>query len=341
METLLHPLLLGLLVALLAGGAAAYFLGFRRHSTLEADAGVRSLCAMKWRDYAHLIEDLLRERGFVRTGEERRPGEDGFDLLMARGSSRYLVECKNSAAHSVTAQVVRDLAAVVDLQGVEGAVLATTGTVDAAALELAANRRVEILTGAELWRQVKPWVPHDLLEEAQAHARAGDRRKLIISSAVALVAGIVVALSASMLAPEPASAPASAGAAASVVVAPAPSATPATSAAGMPAKMPDASLTEAALASRRASAALEVRGNPLVQHAVWSTKSTMVVTLHQPGAQIPDSLFDEVCRILVQYEELRYSRVQMESPPAPAAATETEASQPSSSSATVRWKSCL
>jgi len=338
MEILQHPLLLGLLAALLAGGAAAYFLGFWRRGFVEADAGIRALCGMKWRDFAHLIEDLLRERGFVRSGDERRPGEGGFDLLMARGSSRYLVECKNSASHAVTAHVVRDLAAVVDLEGVEGAVLATTGTVDAAAVQLAANRRVEILAGAELWRQIKPWVPHDLREEVETVARSGGRKMLLISAAAALLAGVGAASIAGLSTPAPiATRPAERVAAAKPK---ATTAVPVTASAAAAVRMPDASLSESDLATRRASAALEVRGNPLVQNAIWSTKSTIVVTLHEAGAQIPDALIDEVCRILVQYEELRYSRVQLESP-ALATADGVAADASSSPSAAVRWKSCL
>ena len=93
--------------------------------------------------------------------------------------------------------------------------------------------------------------------------------------------------------------------------------------------MPDASLTEDQLAARRASAALELRGNPTVQNAIWATKSTLVVTLHQAGVAVPDSMFDEACRVLVQYEELRYTRVQVESPALDPASTPN-----------VRWRQC-
>lgn len=328
------PTLIGLLAALIAGLLASLALGLWRGGRNETSAGLQALCGMKWREYSHLIEDLLRERGFARGGDDRRPGEGGFDLLMTRGTSRYLVECKNGAAHRVTEQSVRELAALVEMQGAEGAVLATTGEVDPAAYLTAANRRVELIAGPNLWRQVKPWVPHDLKLEVEASARGGIAKGVVISLACAMLAGLATAAlwprPVTEMAPE-----ATSVAAPPAPVAAAPAAEPPTDATGpaaaprAPAALPDPNLTEDELASRRAMAAMETRSNPAVLNAVWSTKSTMVATLRQPGAEITDALFEHICGVLVQFEELRYTRLQIESP-----AVDPKAP------ATVRFKQC-
>ena len=96
-----------------------------------------------------------------------------------------------------------------------------------------------------------------------------------------------------------------------------------------PIALPDPNLSEAELTTRRAMAAMEARSNPAILNAVWSTKSTMVATLRQPGAEITDALFEHLCGVLVQFEELRYTRLQIESP-----ALDPKAP------ATVRWKQC-
>jgi restriction system protein len=327
------PTLVGLLAALIAGLGASFALGLWRGGRNETSAGLQALCGMKWREYSHLIEDLLRERGFARGADDRRPGEGGFDLLMTRGTSRYLVECKNGAAHRVTEQSVRDLAALVEMQGAEGAVLATTGEVDAAACVTAANRRVELIAGPNLWRQVKPWVPHDLKLEVEASARGGLAKGIAISLACAALAGFATVA----LWPRPVTDTAPVAAAAAPPPAPAvtptadPSAAapPPAAAPRAPAALPDPNLTEEELASRRAMAAMETRSNPAVLNAVWSTKSTMVATLRQPGAEITDALFEHICGVLVQFEELRYTRLQIESP-----AVDPKAP------ATVRFKQC-
>ena len=340
METLVHPTLLGVAAALIVGLIASYAVGLWRGRQSETKAGLEALCGMKWRDYAHLIEDLLQERGFARQTEDRRPGEGGFDLMMVRGSSRYLIECKNGAAHRVTEQSIRDLAGLVELQGAEGAVLATTGRVDPAALDLAANRRVEVLSGPDLWRQAKPWMPHDLREEAESRARGGFTKRLVMTLLFATIAGVLVAALApqreapaplATTAAPPASVPATSAAPAVPAQAPAPEAAPIVEAPpAAPAVLPDGSLTEEQLQTRRAAAAMEIRSNPIVLNAVWTTKSTMVVTLRQAGGEIPDALFDDVCKILVLNEEMRYTRVQVDSP-----------APDDDTPAKVRWRQCI
>ena len=368
MEILAHPTLLAVAAALLIGLGASFALGLWRRGRTEAQAGIRALCGVKWRDYAHLIEDLLQERGFTRSTDERRPGEGGFDLMMTRGSSLYLIECKNGAAHRVTEQSIRDLAKVVEMQDAEGAVLATTGRVEPAALQLAANRRIEVLSGPDLWRQVKPWVAHDLRDEAEAQARGGFSKRLLLTGLIALTSGLLVAVlvpspegdeAREVAAVAPAATPPVAiqppptelaaepsvpsspdvssapdvsdqpGVPSNPSVSSAPDVSSAPSVPNAPMTMPDASMTEDQREARRASAVLEVRGNPVVKNANWSTKSTLVVSLEQPGAEVPDALFDEFCRILVQYEEMRYSRLQVETP-----VVEPDAAP------TVRWRQC-
>lgn len=330
MEIFAQPTLLAVAAALLIALAASFALGLWRRGRTEADAGIHALCGMKWRDYAHLIEDLLQERGYSRSDEERRPGEGGFDLMMTRGTSRYLVECKNGAAHRVTEQSIRELAKVIEMQGAEGAILATTGLVELAALQLAANRRIEVLAGPDLWRQVKLWVPHDLRDEAEGRARAEVTKRLLLTGLAALTGGLAVAAlfprqnvdtareANPIVAPAPSTVAIPSPAAAELAVDP-----------GVPTTMPDAGMSDDERTARRASAALEMRANPVVKNALWSTKSTLVVSLHQPGAAVPDALFDEFCRILVQYEEMRYTRLQVETP-----AVEPDAAP------TVRWRQC-
>jgi hypothetical protein len=314
-------------IALLAGLVAAGGFGLWRRGRIEARAGIGALCAMKWRDYAHLVEDLLRERGFRRGDEARRPGDGGFDLMMERGSARYLVDCKNGGTHHITEQAVHDLAALMEMHGAEGAVLATTGVADTAALQLAANRRIEILAGPSLWQQIKPWLPHDLRDEIARNARGAHTKRAALSVAVALVCGVLALAIAPMLQREPVTKTPPAAIEATPPLTPA--ATPArapTPAAPFP-EVPD--LTPDQLASRRASAVMEVRGMPSVANAAWSTQSTFVVTLHRARTEVPAEFFDDICRRLLQYEEMRFTRLQVETQGAPG-----EAVVP------VRWRQC-
>jgi restriction system protein len=326
-----HPYLLAVPIAIAVAFIVAALLGVPRRGQLEALAGLRALRELDWQDYAHLVEDLLRERGYTRPEAERSPGEGGFDLFMERGSSRYLIECKNSAADRVSAAVVTNLSMLIDRWHADGAVIASTQTVEPAADALALNRRIEILAGDELWRQIKPWVPHETRVDAEAFEVRARRRRI----AVALVCGIAAGVLFAMFAPlpeRPIPAPATTPAAAVVAgepAVPASAPAPAVEAPVTAVRLPPQQLEEAELERRRGTAAMEVRGIPAVQSALWSTRSTLVVVLHTPGAPITDSLFEEACRVLLQFEELRFTRMQIESPP-----LET------GGASAVRWRSC-
>jgi hypothetical protein len=299
--------LLAALAAVAVGLFAASLLGVWRRGRAEARAGTAALCSFKWRDYAHLIEDILIERGFKRAGGERRPGDDGFDLLMERGKSKYLVDCKNGSSHQIAEKEVRDLVAVMQMQGAEGAVFATCGKVEPLARRLAASRGVEIIAGEELWRQARPWVPHEVREEVQAKARAERSRLALYSLASALAAGLGTLLLLPLLQRDAADVAVVADTPAEVVLR-APAKTAARNGSALPLP-PELSPEEAQ--ARRTSAALEVRSLPAVHNAMWSTRSTLVVTL-RPGVELTQELPEEMCTRILQYEELRYIRMQIE-----------------------------
>ena len=87
-----------------------------------------------------------------------------------------------------------------------------------------------------------------------------------------------------------------------------------------------AKLTPEQLAARRAEAAKRVAALPRVSQAAWSAQRTLLVTIRQASDEKTDNqLLEETCRLLVQQEEMRFTRVQLET---------TDASQ------RVRWRLC-
>ena len=86
-----------------------------------------------------------------------------------------------------------------------------------------------------------------------------------------------------------------------------------------------ASLSTAEMARRRAEAAKTVSLITHIDTAVWSTQRTLLVTLNRTDGK-DKAMIDEVCRILTQYEEMRFTRIQLESP--------------TDSGLTVRWRLC-
>jgi hypothetical protein len=86
-------------------------------------------------------------------------------------------------------------------------------------------------------------------------------------------------------------------------------------------------MSEEQLEERRQEAAklaATVRG---IETAEWSTKSTLVLRLLSERLEEPDVVTSEACEQLVRFEELRYTRLQLE----PAAVQENPR---------IRWRQC-
>ncbi len=303
---------------------AARILGAFRTERVEARAGIALLCAMRWNEYSRLISEVLKDRGMQPAGADRTPGQDGFDLLFARGTACYLVQCRNGANQTVTSAAVSQLHSLVQVQEADGAIIVSCAGASPDASKLAHERRIEILAGPELWAHVKPWVAHDQRVDAESVAQTAKRQRLLSAALVALLAAIAAFTVIRLYAPEPSAPPPIAAPAAAPARAPAAAPTP-----GTP-TLPDANLTEQQLASRRASAVMEVRDLTSMASASWSTRSTLQISLREPleDAELA-VVVEDVCRSLLQHEELRYTRLQIDVP-----------GNGSEQPAQVRWRQC-
>lgn len=351
---LASPPVLALLAFLLVGAIGLPLSGALRRRRFEAVHGLAALCAMRWQDFAQLIEALLAERGLKRSRTERTPGDGGFDLLLERGTSRYLLVCKNAADQQVAAQTLIELQTTIEREEADGAIVATCGYAEPAALERARSRAIEVIAGHALWRQVRHLIPFDVRDDAVAAAARASRQRLLRLLGVAVLVTVLVWIVATHVVGTPAApnpnpvAPATRAPAmpeSPPAVGPAPIAAPAS--AGSTPALPDPTLTEADHENRRSQSAAEVRTLPGIADASWSTKSTLVVSLAGNVTTLPDALVDDICRVLLQYEEQRYTRLQLEfgggsaaapaadAPVDPAPAPDGDVHPP-----TVRWRQC-
>src|SRR5690606_33331466 len=119
---------------------------------------------------------------------DRHPGKEGFDILMTRGAACYLVQCKQVGSRGVGERAVRDFAGTVRLQGAEGGILVSTGPADAAARRAADSVGIELMPGVELWRQLRPLLPVDLVGEIEQSVRLRRGRKALLALAISVAA---------------------------------------------------------------------------------------------------------------------------------------------------------
>lgn len=150
------------------GGAGLSAWRRRQRRSLVADIAQSrasaALDAMTWRDFERLVGDGFRLQGY-RVAETGGGGPDGgVDLVLKKGSEKFVVQCKQWRALKVGVTVVRELYGVMAARGAAGGFVVTSGRFTGDAVEFARGRNIELIDGPRL---------HALLRRAQTPQTVG------------------------------------------------------------------------------------------------------------------------------------------------------------------------
>lgn len=323
------PLFAAIAVTVIALLASTWWFGVYRRRKAEREAGVQALASMKWRECAGLVLQSLAEKGYQEEPSSRQPGDGGTEFLLVRDGERYVLGYKHGTAYRLGEANVRDFANAVQLAGAKGGILVTLGSAEGHARVLARRYEVDLIDGPQLWPQVESLVPPTVIEGIRAEASRGIERGRRAGLAGSLGLGLLAFAALHLLAPGDAGdATATTGIA---TAAPATAAAPPTDAASLQVEAARKALAEVEnlsdedRAKRRLAAAQRVAELAEADTAVWSTASTLVISMDSADG-LDRGLVNEACAILVGYEELRFSRLQLE--------------PPAGSDAPVRWRQC-
>lgn len=110
----------------------------------------RAISGMSWRDFELLIGEAFRSRGFSVQDQGGKGPDGGVDLVLAKGSERHLVQCKQWRATKVGVTVIRELYGVMSAKGATGGFVVTSGVFTQDALEFARGRNIELIDGPQL-----------------------------------------------------------------------------------------------------------------------------------------------------------------------------------------------
>ncbi len=298
------PMTTAVLIALVLGGAGSAWVWLVQHRRVVRSFGLSALAAMRWRESSRFIIDALEGQGF--TASRLSPDVDQAqkaDLLLNRGDQTWLLSFKQGVEYRVDAKMVRQMSAAVRDSNASGGIIATLGRIRGEARKHPEN--IELIDGGTLWPLVSPLLPPSLHSDVTARAR----RRTIRASGVAWLGALLVGLAASLLIPTTVFEPArdTAGTTKAPTAA---SSTPASKPADVGEKMlaPIAATEE----EQRRDIAIAVAALPGIDRALWATRSTLVALVH---AGASDEQIDGICKVLAPYDDLRYSRVQLQPPP--------------------------
>ena len=299
----MFPLLIALVVFVLVGIAITAFLRKQPTHANDLKLGLAHLAELRWRDFAKLVLQAMQARGYEIVRDNDGPADglptDGGDILLRQGDQRTLLSCKYGNASVVGAQSVLGLGKSAELRGADTAIMVTPGRFDEEAKRVAKRQHVELIDGATLWLEVKPFVSHDFSHDTPPQP---DKLKTGIGWLGAAALAAVVWMLAQGMQTTPTSETA-------VTMASRPASDPA---AAKPAAQAQAIPADpAALERRRNETANAISTLPGVDRAVWSTQSTLLVYLASEEVDPSNAL----CPLLERYPELAPSRVQLQPPP--------------------------
>ncbi|KFN44463.1 restriction endonuclease [Arenimonas oryziterrae] len=318
--------LAAILVTLFGLAAAGWWFGVHRRRQAETEAGIDALAAMKWRECVGLVLEALSREGFREAPASRQPGDGGTEFLLTRNNEQVLLGYKHGTAYRLGEANVRDFANGVQLAGATSGILLTLGSAEGTARDTARRYGVEVIDGNALWPKVQDYVPAQIVENVRAQAAERTRKGLWSGAVGSVLLGVATLLLGNPFdfdADAPVALPAASTQAAPAKIDLDASAKQINAAAAAMAEV--AKMSETELAQRRVEAATKVSTFTQVGSAAWSTQSTLLVMLKRTDGD-EKNLTQDICRILTQYEELRYTRVQLD--------------PPMNSNIPVRWRSC-
>jgi restriction system protein len=110
---------------------------------------------MSWQQFELLVGEAFRLQGY-QVGETGGGGADGgVDLVLRKGSEKFLVKCKQWKAQTVGVTIVRELYGVMAAKGAAGGFVITSGRFTEDAKSFASGRNLNLVDGPKLLEWIK------------------------------------------------------------------------------------------------------------------------------------------------------------------------------------------
>ena len=155
----LAPIFKYLICILCLLGAVLSFIGRRKRQTLlqgaQGPSGASAVHGMSWREFEMLVGEAFRQQGYTVTETGAAGPDGGVDLVLRKGTERYLVQCKQWRALKVGVSVVREHYGVMAAQGASGGFVVTSGRFTQEAEAFAAGRHIQLIDGPQLQTMIR------------------------------------------------------------------------------------------------------------------------------------------------------------------------------------------
>jgi hypothetical protein len=327
--------LLAVVIAVTGLVTTALWFGVSQRRKAESEIGIQSLANLKWRECVGVVLEALHRDGYSEVVDSTAKAGGDTEVLLSYRDEKVLLGYKHGTAYQLSEANVREFVNALHMRGARRGILLTLGSTTGLASRVASTHDVQLIDGPALWAKVRHFVQPQMLERVKKQASSKTRHGLWAGTIGSLLFGGIVYLVDDYVRPQAPEAPVEVAMVPDTAGNPAAPATvgPPRSDAAMLAQINAtaramaevAKLSSTELAQRRVDVAKKVALIPQVDNAIWSAQRTLLVSLNKTDGK-DKALIEEVCRIITQHEEMRFTRIQLEAP----AETGTR----------VRWRLC-
>jgi restriction system protein len=170
--------------ACIAGAAMSAYGRWRRSKLFDsASSSTSAVNDMSWQEFELLVGEAFRRKGYAVAETGGGGADGGVDLLLSKGSEKYLVQCKQWRAYKVGVPVVRELYGAMAAAGAAGGFVVTSGDYTRDARDFAEGRNIELIDGTGLAamiavvRQAAPQRPAVAKDEVRCPKCGGEMTK--------------------------------------------------------------------------------------------------------------------------------------------------------------------
>jgi restriction system protein len=142
-------------LACLIGAGVSAFARSKRKSLAQGVADSKSassLDGMSWKEFELLVGESFRQKGYKVVELGGNGPDGGIDLVLLKGTEKFLVQCKQWKALKVGVDVVRELFGVMAAKGADGGYVVTSGKFTQDAKDFAKGRNVFLIDGDSLFQ---------------------------------------------------------------------------------------------------------------------------------------------------------------------------------------------
>lgn len=140
--------------AFLAGAAVSAATGYRRRRRAAAAGGSAQasvLSEMKWQEFALLVAEGFKLKGYIVKERRGRAADEGFDLELIRGGERALVHCRKWRAAKVPVHTLQEFQRVMTTKAASRGFVVTSGWFTEDARAFARGRSIELIDAPRLF----------------------------------------------------------------------------------------------------------------------------------------------------------------------------------------------